>query len=81
MTLDPNHPYPVTIIAARYGGAYEDGRWLAFHCFETEVPAEASGDNGECVAFFSSDAATLVGRGDTPQDALSDLLRRLKRYE
>ncbi len=68
--------YPVTIIMARYGGIYEGGVWLAFNCYEDEVPAAATSNDISCVTFFGY-AADSVGRGDTPNKALADLRGRI----
>jgi hypothetical protein len=69
--------YPVTIIQTRYGGSYENGTWAAFNCHENEVPPAASDDDLTAANYWWSDAAENVGRGESPNEALADLERRL----
>lgn len=84
---DPNKPkadtiWPVTIITARYQGNYEGGhRWLAFNCEYWKVPMEVYGDDISCATFFDAyDKSNRkknplkIGRGDTPDEALKDLV-------
>lgn len=71
--------YPVTIISARYGGTYEGGRWLAFNCYDGQIPYAATGDDVSCAAWWDcSSDARRVGRGNTPNEALLDLALRLE---
>jgi hypothetical protein len=64
----------VTITGARYGGGYEGGLWLAF-VHDTEwLDQHQAGDN-ECRAFFSDYWNAPIGRGETPNKALTDLHR------
>jgi hypothetical protein len=65
---------PVTIVAARYGGIYEPGRWLAFPLWPEELPDGWSGGDAECYAFWQEHRD--YGGGDTPTAAYRDLLRR-----
>lgn len=69
--------YPVTIISTRYGGAYEDALWAAFNCHDYEVPKNATGCDISAFHFWTGDESRLVGRGDTPDEALADLTERL----
>lgn len=72
--------YPVVIIAARYGGVYEGGRWLAFTCYDGQIPHAATGDDITCATWWSTSAeAKKVGRGDTPNEALMDLALRIQK--
>ena len=69
--------YPVSIHQTRYGGVYEgsDALWFAV---SGDVPEDAVGDDGECLDFWLSDASLLVGRGKTPNEALINLIQRVK---
>lgn len=65
--------WPVTIVKSRYGGTYEGAEWLAFNNSPEQVGAGgALGDDCECLDFFA-DPGLLVGKGSTPDEALSDL--------
>ncbi len=68
--------YPVTIVQARYGGAYEPGRWLAFPCDPERLPLGWQGEDIACREFWLA-WAEKVGAGDTPNDAYSDLLSKI----
>lgn len=87
---DPSKPkaetiWPVTILPARYNGGYEGGkRWLAFNCEYWNVPNEVYGDDISCSTFFEmyermspkqrQKNPLKIGRGDTPDEALKDLV-------
>lgn len=68
--------YPIIIRESRYSGAYEGGRWFAYHA---DIPLTLGyyeyleGDDCDAVDFWSSDAAKLIGVGDTPNEALADM--------
>lgn len=68
--------YPIVIRQARYSGVYEGGKWLAFPNAEDGVPNAVFGDDEECASFFRSSRCSRVGRGDTPDKALADMLMR-----
>lgn len=76
-TLHNSAVYPLTIVAARYGGTYEGGRYLAFPCDPEAIPAGWDGGDCECSDFFHDHAQAPIGRGDTPNDAQADLAARL----
>ena len=77
--------YPVTIMVDRYGGCYSKAKYLAFHCEPECIPEDAAHGGGdvECMVFwdqevkdgvYESDGGyTLIGRGQTPDEALMDL--------
>ncbi len=69
---------PVTIIPDRYGGTYSGGPWLAFPLEPSDVPGEASGDDITAVTWWDKAADMPIGRGDTPDHAHADLVRRLE---
>ncbi len=86
--------YPCTIIASRYCGTYEGGAWLAFNCDENSIPEGATGGDIECSVFWDNvnkgllayqklsyqqqPKTIIVGKGETPNEAVTDLLRQLK---
>lgn len=69
--------YPLTIIAARYGGTYEGAPFIAFNEYYEAVPLDASGDDVECASFFV-DYRKPLGRGNTPDEAMADLARQIE---
>lgn len=75
-------PYPATIVQDRYTGAYSGGRWLAFNMDADEIPSAISDDDNTCAAFWADvkygGSGPVVGIGETPNEALVDLVRRLE---
>ena len=71
----PNEMYPVAVHQSRYGGVYEGGAWFALANCDL-IPDDAIGGDDEACDFWSSDEAQMIGRGDTPNDAVIDLLER-----
>ena len=65
--------HPTTIVNDRYSGIYSEAQWLAFPLEHYDVPAEVDGDDMTCVDFWQ-DYAEPVGKGDTPDEALRDLV-------
>lgn len=70
-------PYDPIITAARYGGCYEGGEWLAF-AFLPDDNEAFSGDN-PCMNWWEAREDMPIGRGDTPNDALADLKARVEK--
>lgn len=73
--VEPANRYPVTIVAARYGGVYEPGLWLAFACYPDALPSDWNAGDGACADFWRL-CRHEIGGGDSPDDALADLLRK-----
>jgi hypothetical protein len=65
----------VTIVTARYGGIYEPGKWLAFGGGPRELPDEWDAEDTVCIEFWRQ-RRNEVGGGDTPDEALADLLAK-----
>lgn len=80
MTMETEHQYPLTIIADRYGGAYSGGKYLAWALDHWNVPFDASDGDRDCMLFWAENTIP-VGRGDTPNEAMEDLIRRLETGE
>jgi hypothetical protein len=72
--------YPLSIVAARYGGVYEGGEYLAFPCDPDAIPEGWDSGDVACATWFSERLLSPIGRGRTPDDALSDLVQRLRRH-
>lgn len=83
MTKRTLKTYPIVIRQSRYLGVYEGGSWIA----TASTPAipepmffdYMTGDDEDAIDLFLSRGAELIGRGDTPNDALVDLERRLEK--
>lgn len=69
--------YPCTIVSDRYGGAYSGANWLAFNTYEDGVPGDVQGGDIECWDFWKKFDG-VVGKGETPSEALEDLSRKLE---
>ena len=84
---EPREVYPCSISRARYGGSCEGGKWVAFPLDPEQVPHDAFvGDDPRAIWFWcggdydeESVGTYYVGRGDTPNAALADLIDRLGR--
>lgn len=78
--------YPLTVFHTRYNGLYEGGMYVAFNERPHEIPREAMGDDewaedegdqeGGEIAWFYASYSKPIGRGKTPDEAATDLLRR-----
>lgn len=72
--------YPIVIMQARYGGAYEGGKWLAIGCFESieklGMSEYVSGGDDDALDFWLSDESKRIGRGGNPNSAVVDLCIR-----
>lgn len=69
--------YPVTIIAARYGGTYEGAKWIAFNDYPYNV-TYAMSDDISCSNFFDEyEKHKPIGRGESPKHAYDDLCKKL----
>lgn len=69
--------YPTTIICDRYGGTYSSASWLAFPHDSWDIPEEVDGEDVECYLFWQ-DYDGIVGKGETPQEAMQDLIRKMQ---
>lgn len=64
--------YPLTIKKDRYGGTYSHGEYLAWKLDIWEVPRDPFEDDVTCMMFWEMNKIP-VGRGETPEAAISDL--------
>lgn len=72
--------FPLTVVFDRYCGVYSHAEWLAFELLPEEVPHAINAGDIECMEFWFENHP-LIGRGDTPEEAINDLARRLKAGE
>lgn len=70
------------VLLSRYSGLYEGGAWYALPKAEagwmwSDAYTEyVFGDDEDGIDFWLSDEAKLIGRGNTPNGAVLDLLER-----
>ena len=72
-----NEIYPLTIINDRYTGTYSGGIFTAWNMDYYEIPTDPDEDDVTCMLFWAK-TDIIVGRGDTPQESVDDLTRRLE---
>ena len=72
-----NEIYPLTIINDRYTGTYSGGIFTAWNMDYHEIPTDPDEDDVTCMLFWAK-TDIIVGRGETPQEAVDDLIRRLE---
>jgi hypothetical protein len=73
--------HPVTITGDRYGGIYSGGSWVAFPLFPGQVPEEPGSSDVIADGWWRDHTDLPIGRGDSPDEAYQDLLRRLEAIE
>lgn len=74
--------YPLTIVEDRYGGCYSKGNYLAFNLEAWDVPEDVNGSDVDCICFWNDDAKEYaIGKGNTAQEAIDDLARKLQPAE
>lgn len=70
--------YPLTIIADRYSGVYSGGTYTAWNLEFHSIPREIAEDDVSCDNFWFNDSSEyIVGKGATPEAALTDLEQKL----
>jgi len=68
--------YPLTIICDRYNGSYSQAKYLAFPLDHWSIPEEIGGADPDEDGFWNytdRHKEYIIGKGDTPQEALKDL--------
>ncbi len=64
--------YPVTIVEDRYNGTYSGWQWIAFNMEAIDIPQDVSGSDLAHAEFWSKNNV-VVGKGNTPTEALEEL--------
>ncbi len=81
-------PYPLCIVEDRYGGAYSGASFLAFNMSPmgvSELPIDAG--DAECLNFWDGNdkdydlSDFIIGKGNTPEEALQNLVSLLESKE
>ncbi len=70
--------YPLTIIKDRYTGVYSHGKYTAWNISFEDIPYAIDDEDTECRSFWYSNENACIGLGDTPEDALEDLIRKIE---
>ena len=73
--------YPLTVICDRYSGVYSGGKYLAFNNSFDEIPFEICSGDANCMIFWAEEnkyPVYTIGKGDTPLEALEDLIKKLE---
>lgn len=65
--------FPTTIVRDRYDGCHSGGRWLAFADESDYLPTFLEDDD----PYIWKRTTWIYGRGDTPGEAMDDLIRRV----
>ena len=68
--------YPLVIICDRYTGAYSGGKYTAWNKYLEYIPDEIEADDTTC-SYYWNGCKEIVGKGDTPNEALTDLYNKL----
>lgn len=81
--------YPLTIVRDRYSGVYSGGKYTAWNTDFYRVPLEIDSNDTECGAWWDDfdngkiklktyiDKLVYVGKGDTPTEAIENLLKQI----
>lgn len=72
--------YPLTVVLDRYNGVYSGGIYTAWNRDFDEIPSTVSGSDVPCMCFWM-DTTEIVGRGNTMEEAVRDLERRLHAHK
>lgn len=73
-----NNIYPLTIIRDRYNGSYSGGTYVAFNLECVNVPTEVFGDDCTAMRFWKHYKG-VVGLGGSPESAVKDLLKNIRK--
>lgn len=74
---DDEDIYPLTILRDRYRGTYSGGKYTAWNLEANEIPHAVRWDDDGCSEFFSS-TKVPYGAGETPNEAVENLIKRLE---
>jgi hypothetical protein len=81
------YPYPLTILMDRYSGMSAGGTFTAWNREAEEIPYEVSGGDFEAIGYWEKYYKNydkiqyqwqVVGIGNTPNDAVDDLIKKQK---
>jgi hypothetical protein len=72
-----NEVWPVTIVPARDGGAYEGGLWLAFPFHPDSLPLDWEADDLVASRYYEEHSHE-IGAGESPTEAYENLQRIMR---
>ena len=72
--------YPCTIIADRYDGSFSGAPWTAWRLSAWEIPDEVEAGDEECHDWWAKQDKSLIGLGQSPQEAYDDLKQKIQAY-
>ena len=81
------YPYPLTILSDRYSGVFSGGTFTAWNREADTIPDDVSDGDCEAIDFWEGYYEgyddikyewDVIGVGNTPNDAVEDLIRRQK---
>ena len=70
--------YLVTIILDRYNGSYSGAKFIAYPQEPYEICNEVNSDDIACLTYWN-DFSSIIGKGNTPNEAYEDLLNNMKK--
>lgn len=78
--LNVKLPCPLCIEEDRYGGCYSGAKYLAFNMYPYDVwNLDHDAGDSDCLYFWENEADEyIIGKGNTPEEALIDLIAQLK---
>ena len=78
-SLNTKIPCPLCIIEDRYSGVYSGAGFLAFNLSPFEVGIlPVDDDDNSCLYFWEHEAADyVIGKGETPEEAMQNLIMLL----
>ena len=69
--------YPLTILGDRYRGTYSGGQYTAWNLYPNDIPCGPMDNDLNCATFWRI-CQFPVGKGDTPCEAIKDLMKQLR---
>lgn len=73
--------YPCTIVADRYSGSFSGAPWIAYRLSYFELPDELDAGDEECHDFWAKEDKSLIGLGQTPQEAYDNLKKKIQAFQ
>lgn len=73
--------YPCTIVADRYNGSFSGAPWIAYRLSYFQLPDELDAGDEECHDFWEEEDKSLIGFGQTPQEAYDNLKKKIQAFQ
>lgn len=82
---EKRYPYPLAVITDRYSGIFAGAKFTAWNRDPDMIPEDVFGGDGEAMDFWIkyhnkdiNRAFDMVGFGNTPNEAVDDLIKKLE---